>query len=123
MHQTPIPTGQEIEYIAIAMAAGDGIVWARADKPTADAYRRRAYACLMRLGMHPDLIGQVHLIRTVRNTVTQIRDAAQEMEPWVKTTKADSAIAALYAAATSIEMIGTILDGEEPGEPTEEGEF
>lgn len=115
---SPIPTGQEVEYLAIALAAVDGVIWLKADADAATRYRRYANACLTRLGMAGQHAGAAHIHRTCTGSAMAMRQASLSLDEKHN----DEEIKNLIRYAALIEMIPAIVTGENDAPETSEGD-
>lgn len=115
----PIPAGESVEKLAVAMAAVDGHFFPALDAERAAAYRRWANAALLRFGANPDLFGgpeaSAYVTIMTERIANELRAAAMELEDVAGIPEVT--IVRLFRTATQISDIGVVLkDGRPPAE-------
>jgi hypothetical protein len=95
----------EVERLAIAMAAANGLLWARLDPVTTASYRRAANGALIHLDASKGA-GSGRLVVSINEMAATMRDAAQHMEG---EDHADALIKRLCRSATHAETMAAVF--------------
>lgn len=103
----PLPGAMEIERLAVAMAAGYGVIWTKLDAAARGNYRIWASAGLIHLGLEGRAAGQLVLKETLEQAVNAMRRAAAVTDLMSENEKLTTD---LHRIASGVDMLAGMLE-------------
>lgn len=113
----PQPLALDVERLAIAMAAANGVLWMKASPELRLGYRIASNGALMFLGMGASINAHRHLSTRLDAIVEAVRRCAVVMDSATDGTFREADIQAMFAHATEAEMVSRVLRGLPELEP------